>query len=94
MTRVCIKNKKWPEIQIRNLAGDWSTMPDMIFEPARAEYNKRSKEEAEKRKARKAAKGARPKTVPMDTTGSSQMGNLRQPPQDTLAKIRSSKNSK
>ena len=71
MTRVCIKNKKWPEIQIRNPAGEWSTMPDTIFEPARAEYNRRSKEEADKRKAKKAAKGARPKTVPMDTTSSS-----------------------
>ena len=88
---MCIKNKKWPEIQIRNSAGDWSTMPDTIFEPARAEYNKRSKEEAEKRKAKKAAKRARTKTVPMDTTTSSQMGNPRQPSQNTPAKTRSSK---
>ena len=46
--RVCIKNKKWPELQLKNAKGEWKLIPGTIFEPARAEFNKRSRDELEK----------------------------------------------
>ena len=61
-TRVCIRNKKWPELQMKDPKGDWVALPENIFEPAWVEYNKRSREESERREARRSAQ------APMDTT--------------------------
>ena len=85
-TRVCIKNKKWPEIQIRNPAGDWVAMPETIFEPARAEFNRRSREASEKKNA---ARNAHAQSA-MDTTSSAPgPSNPRLPTAATPAKTRS-----
>ena len=87
-TRVCIKNKKWPELQLKNAKGEWKLFPETTFEPARAEFNKRSRDESERKKARKAAS----QSVPMETA-SSQARRLdpRTPSASTPAQTRSAR---
>ena len=86
-TRVCIRNKKWPELQMKDTKGEWVALPENIFEPARVEYNKRSREESERRKARRSAQ------TPMDTTtaGPSGSKNPRHPSNVTPAQTRKGK---
>ena len=86
-TRVCIRNKKWPELQMKDLKGEWVALPETIFEPARVEYNKRLREESEKRKARRSGH------TPMDVTPAGPSGpkNPRHPSNVTPARTRTRK---
>ena len=87
-TRVCIKNKKWPEIQIRIAAGDWVAIPETIFEPARAEFNRRSREASDKKKA---ARNVNAQSAMGTTASASGNTNPRLPTAATPAKTRSGK---
>ena len=87
-TRVCIKNKKWPELQLKNAKGEWLPIPETIFEPARAEFNKRSREESDRKKARKAQN----QSVPMETASTqARRQDPRIPSASTPAQTRSAK---
>ena len=77
-TRVCKRNRKWPELQARDAAGTWGPIPNTIFDPAKAEYSRKAKEEAEKKKAKK-LREKEARQMPMDTLTLSQSRDPRQP---------------
>jgi len=91
-TRVNMRNRKWPELQMLKSDGEWVGMPMSIFEPARLQHNKRIQADKERKAAVRREKAPSKPVIHMETDQAFGEYRTQKPKESTSRQTRSKGN--